>query len=102
MAALVFVRFYPKADQEEAVESILRGMIGNTRSEPGCRRYDFYRSTLAPSGTMFCLIERYVNDAAIQAHRETRHYKDYRARIMDLLERPIDVTVLEPLDERSA
>jgi quinol monooxygenase YgiN len=102
MAALVFVRFFPKAGQEAAVESILRGMIGNTRSEPGCRRYDFYRSALGPSGTMFCLVERYADDAAIQAHRETEHYKDYRARIMDLLERPIDVTLLEPLDERSA
>jgi quinol monooxygenase YgiN len=102
MAALVFVRFFPKPGQEAAVESVLRGMIGNTRSEPGCRRYDFYRSALAPSGTMFCLVERYADDAAIQAHRETDHYKNYRARIMDLLERPIEVTLLEPLDERSA
>jgi quinol monooxygenase YgiN len=100
MAALVFVRFFPKAGREAAVESILRGMIGNTRSEPGCKKYDFYRSTVAPSGTVFCLVERYADDAAIQAHRETAHYKDYRARIMDLLERPIDVTLLEPLDER--
>jgi quinol monooxygenase YgiN len=99
MAALVFVRFFPKPGQEGAVESILRGMIANTRREPGCRRYDFYRSALAPSGTMFCLVERYADDASVQAHRETQHYRDYRARIMDLLERPIDVTLLEPLDE---
>jgi quinol monooxygenase YgiN len=51
---------------------------------------------------MFCLVERYADDASIQAHRETEHYKDYRARIMDLLERPIDVTLLEPLDELQA
>jgi quinol monooxygenase YgiN len=99
MATLVFVRFFPKPGQEAAVESILRGMVGNTRREPGCQRYDFYRSALAPSGTMFCLVERYADDASVQAHRETEHYKDYRARIMDLLERPIDVTLLEPLDE---
>jgi quinol monooxygenase YgiN len=102
MAALVFVRFFPKPGQEAAVESILRGMIGNTRREPGCRRYDFYRSALAPSGTMFCLVERYADDASVQAHRETEHYRDYRAKIMDLLERPIDVTLLEPLDELRA
>jgi quinol monooxygenase YgiN len=101
MAALVFVRFFPKAGQEAAVESILRAMIGKTRSEPGCRRYDFYRAAPAPSGTMFCLVERYADDAAIQAHRATEHYQDYRARIMELLERPIDVTLLEPLDERA-
>jgi quinol monooxygenase YgiN len=102
MAALIFVRFSPKAGQQAAVESILRGMVEKTRLEPGCRRYDLYRATLAPSGTIFCLIERYADDAAIQAHRETAHYKKYRAGIMDLLERAIEVTLLETLDEQSA
>ena len=34
----------------------------------------------------------------VQAHRETAHYKAYRASIMDLLALPIDVTLLQPLD----
>jgi quinol monooxygenase YgiN len=101
MSPLVFVRFFPKPGQEAAVEAILRGMVGNTRQEPGCRRYDLYRGTAAPSGTMFCLIERYADEAAIQAHRETAHYKEYRAGIMDLLDRAIEVTMLEQLDEQS-
>ncbi len=101
MASLVFVRFFPKTGLEAQVESILRGMVVSTRKEPGCRRYDLYRSGAAAAGTVFCLIERYADDAAVQAHRETTHYKDYRARIMDLLERPIEVTMLEALDAQA-
>jgi quinol monooxygenase YgiN len=101
MAALVFVCCFPKAGQEAPVESILRAMVVSTRKEPGCLRYDLYTSVTAPGGTVFCLIEKYADDAAVGAHRETPHYKDYRAKIVDLLKRPIEVTILEALDAQT-
>ncbi len=100
MSPLVFVRFFPKADQEARVESILRGMVVQTRREPGCLRYDLYQSRNAAGARIFCLLERYADTTAQQAHRETSHYKDYRANIMDLLEQPIEITLLDTLDER--
>jgi quinol monooxygenase YgiN len=99
MTPLVLARFVPKPAQEPRVEAILRGMVASTREEPGCRRYDLYRTTVAGS-TVFCLIERYADQAAIQAHRETRAYKEYRANIADLLAHPIEVSVLDALDAR--
>lgn len=52
---LVFASFEPKAGQEEAVEAILKGMVGPTRQEPGNEIYDLYerkkrarRQTLIP------------------------------------------------------
>jgi quinol monooxygenase YgiN len=100
MSPLVFVRFFPKPGNEARVESILRGMIAPTRQEPGCLRYDFYESNNTTASRIFCLVERYADAAAQQAHRETSHYKDYRANIMDLLAQPIEVNLLDPLDER--
>lgn len=100
VSPLVFVRFFSKPDKEARVESILRGMVVHTRQEPGCRRYDLYESKNAAGGRIFCLLERYADTAAQQAHRETAHYKDYRANIMDLLAQPIEVNLLDPLDER--
>jgi quinol monooxygenase YgiN len=79
------------------VEQILRGMIAPTRSEPGCQRYDLYR-TGSVEAAGYCLIERYADEGAVQAHRETAHYKAYRARIVDLLAQPIDVALLTPLE----
>lgn len=94
----VFASFVPKPGQERAVEGVLRGMVGPTRQEPGCWVYDLYRSAEGPA--TFHLFERYADRAALDAHRQTAHYRDYRARIADLLAEPIRVVLLTPLDVR--
>jgi quinol monooxygenase YgiN len=99
MSNTIIARFQAKPGNEQQVEGILRGMVGQTRREPGCLRYDLFR-TGGVSGGGFCLIERYTDQAAIEDHRATAHYKAYRADIMDLLSVPIDVAILEPLDSR--
>ena len=96
MEVVVFASFSPKPGQEDAVEKILRGMTGPTRAEPGNRVYDLYR---AGQGTpSFHLFERYVDQAAVEAHRVTAHYKAYRAAIADLLAEPIGVKILAGID----
>jgi quinol monooxygenase YgiN len=102
MSVLVFVRLFPHPGQEGRVESILRGMVEKSRQEPGCRRYDLFKASAASGGPIVCLIEKYADQAAVQAHRETSHYKAYRADIMSLLAQPIEVTVLEALDARDS
>jgi quinol monooxygenase YgiN len=99
VSTTVVAQFFPKSSKEAQVEAILRGMVAPTRAEPGCGRYDLYRSgTGLDAG--FCLIECYVDQAAIEAHRQTEHYKAYRAVIVDLLAKPIDVAILQSLDSR--
>jgi quinol monooxygenase YgiN len=97
MSLLIVARFVPKAGEDARVEAILRGMVPSTRAEPGCRRYDLYRTSTA-AGTQFCLIEQYAGEEAIEAHRATPHYKRYRASIADLLAQPIEVARLESID----
>ena len=99
MGNLVFVVFRPKPGQEQRIENILRGMVVNTRKEPGCQRYDFFDSDNT-GRRLFHLVERYADDAALVAHRAADYYKDYRAQIMDLLEEPPTVAILNPLDVR--
>ncbi len=103
MPVSVFVRFFPKAGEASRVERVLRTMVPATRQEPGCQRYDLFQvAGRSPAEPVFCLIEKYADQAAVQAHRETEHYKTYRASVVPLLEQPIDVTILEALDERLA
>jgi quinol monooxygenase YgiN len=97
MSTTIIARFQPRPGTADSVERILRGMIAPTRGEPGCQRYDLYRTGSVETAG-YCLIERYADEAAVQAHRETVHYKAYRASIMDLLAQPIDVALLTPLD----
>jgi quinol monooxygenase YgiN len=97
MADLVLVRFFPKPGRETQVESILRGMVVNTRQEPGCLRYDLLNTQLNERD-VFVLFEKYQDQAALEAHRATPHYKDYRRDIMDHLSEPIEVSLLTNLD----
>lgn len=96
---LVFASFEPKAGQEEAVEAILKGMVGPTRQEPGNEIYDLYERKNAPDGKRsFHLIEKYKDATALEFHRETEHYKNYRATIVEHLQEPIGVVVLSAID----
>ena len=61
---------------ERAVEDVL-GLVAElgrpTREEPGCLGYDVFRSVDSPGELL--LIERYRDDAAIEAHRASPHYR---------------------------
>jgi quinol monooxygenase YgiN len=70
-------------------------MVGHTRAEPGCERYDLYA---AADGAPLHLLERYANREALEAHRATEHYLEYRRRVVDLIEGGVDVVVLDGLD----
>jgi len=94
----VFANFKPKSGAEKQVEEILRRMVTPTRQEPGCITYDLYR---AQTGSSYHLFEIYCDQAAVEAHRATDHYKAYRAKIPELLAEPIGVSVLNGVDART-
>jgi quinol monooxygenase YgiN len=92
---IVFASFRPLQGNEEAVRELLSWMVTNTRSEPGCERYDLYRAT---DGETFHLFERYRNANALEAHRAAGYFVEYRRRIADLIEGSVDVVLLHPVD----
>ena len=47
----------------------------------------------------FHLFEIYKDSKALDFHRNTAHYKDYRSKIIELLSKPIEVKVLNPIDK---
>lgn len=67
------------------------GLRTATLAEPGCLGYDVFRAIDAPDTLL--LVERYRDADAVQAHRETAHYRDVVVgRILPLLEsRHIDL-----------
>jgi quinol monooxygenase YgiN len=75
----VIARFAPLPEKHSDLRALLEGMVSPTRSEPGCLSYD--------------------DQAALEHHRTTEHYLNYRAQLSPLLAGPISVTVLAPLDE---
>jgi quinol monooxygenase YgiN len=92
----VFASFRPRPGSEEALRTLLRWMVEHTRAEPGCERYDLYEERDA--GGALHLFERYRDQEALEAHRASGHYVEYRRQVGDLLEQPIGVVVLDPID----
>ena len=90
----VFASFYPKEEARAEFRDLMAMMIEHTRREPGCERYDLY----ADDNGGFHLFEIYVDDAALEAHRAAAHYKEYRAKVIDMLDGGIGVIVLKPVD----
>ncbi len=74
------------------LEALLFAMAPQCRKEPGNLRWDVWRDQA--KADRFVLDELYVDNAAVAAHRETPHFKDYLSRIQDLAER--SAYVLDP------
>jgi quinol monooxygenase YgiN len=85
-----------KPGMEQEFEMLARQLVEKVRAhEPGCTLYVLHR---AESAGTYVFMERYVDDAAFEAHRKTEHmrtlgrkmgdYMDGRAELMRLREVP--------------
>lgn len=64
------------AERENYLAAITENGMASVK-EPGCRRFDILN--LASDPNHFFLYEVYDNDAAVQSHRTTDHFKKYAA-----------------------
>jgi quinol monooxygenase YgiN len=65
---------YTFADGREVeAERLLRELIAATRTEPGCKRYEVFRSSETPR--TFLIFEQYADEAALEAHRGSEHFE---------------------------
>jgi quinol monooxygenase YgiN len=85
MTVKIIALLTARPDKQEALETLLTGMIAPSRAEPGNLRYDLWRDQTAPA--RFVLDELYASSEAVAAHRETPHFRAYLAAINDLAER---------------
>jgi quinol monooxygenase YgiN len=92
---VVFASFYPKNKKNNEVKDIILAMVDPTRSEEGNEIYNFYEVKNDDGRNIsFHLFEVYKDPAALDFHKNTSHYKNYRSKIADLLDKPIEVKVL--------
>jgi|SRR6056300_585287 quinol monooxygenase YgiN len=96
---IVLATFYPKKDKKNEVKEIILSMISPTRLEQGNELYNFYEEkNNQGQSASFYLFEVYKNNEALDFHRNTTHYKKYRSKIIDLLEKPIEVKILNSIN----
>jgi len=96
---VVLASFYSKNDKNNEVKETILTMVDPTRSEEGNEIYNFYEvKNNDGKNISFHLFEVYKDTAALDFHRNTSYYKNYRSKIVDLLDRPIEVKVLTSID----
>jgi len=96
---IVLASFYPKNESRNGAKEAILAMVTPTRSEEGNEIYNFYEEKNdVGKNISFHLFEVYKDQAALDFHRNTSHYKNYRAKIVNLLDRPIEVKVLTSID----
>ena len=88
----IIATFLAKPGKVEELEELLFSMAPHCRAEPGNLRWDVWRDQT--KADRYALDELYVDNAAVAAHRETPHFKNYLSKIHDLAER--NAFVLEP------
>ena len=96
---IVIASFFPKKDKTNEVKEIILSMVNPTRKEKGNEVYNFYEEKNSDSKNIsFHLFEVYKDSAALDFHRNTSYFKDYRSKIEDLLAKPIEVKILNSID----
>jgi quinol monooxygenase YgiN len=72
---ILVVRVTIKAGHEEEVLDSFHKLTEATRREPGCINYVVQRSKENPR--RYLIYEQYKDQAALDAHRATPHFKDH-------------------------
>jgi len=83
---VVHVHVKVKQDFVEEFKSATLENAKNSVQEKGIARFDVLQSKEEP--TQFILNEVYLEEAAPAAHKETGHYKKWRAEVEDMMEIP--------------
>ncbi len=85
-----------KPGQEDAFTAAAGPCITASRKESGVLRYDLWRET--DGEKRFVFDELYVDDAAVQAHMTSDHFKAFGLAARDLAAARPSITVTHSID----
>jgi len=90
MAIVATIKVKPGMEAEFEAEA--KTLVAKVNAgEPGCKLYTLCRSQ-TPS--TYVMLERYVDQAAIDFHRSTTHYREVGAKIGKFMDGRVDVQIL--------
>lgn len=80
----------------QAFEAAAKELIAKVRAnEPGCQLYVLHRAEAADT---YVFLERYVDGAAVEAHRRTDYFKSIGRRMGEFMAGPPEVLRLTEVD----
>jgi quinol monooxygenase YgiN len=91
----LIARIDVKVGQEDVVADALRGLVGPSRAEACCIRYDVCRAK--DDATKLIVLEEWASQDALDAHMETPHFKAFVEKIGNALADAPKLEFIEPL-----
>jgi quinol monooxygenase YgiN len=89
--------FQAEPGQERRLREALDAMVEPSEAEPGCLSYRPLQDPNRP-GAMICL-EEWVDEAALQAHFRTPHFREVAEVLDEVLSEPFTLRRLTPASE---
>jgi (4S)-4-hydroxy-5-phosphonooxypentane-2,3-dione isomerase len=81
--------------EAEVVETFSK-LAAESRKEPGCRQYVAHQHR--ENARQFLVYEVYDNEAALQAHRDSAHFKQYAVGDLPRLGNRLQADLYNPLN----
>jgi quinol monooxygenase YgiN len=95
---MITAKVYIKQGSEEKFITAAKMMIENSNKEEGCLGYMLYQDPY--DGTNFIFVEKYKNQAAIDAHFAAPYFKDFGTIISDMTSKPMEIKIYDIAGEK--
>ncbi|MDP4223917.1 MAG: putative quinol monooxygenase [Bacteroidota bacterium] len=95
---MIIARVYIKPGMEDTFINTAKTIIENSNKEEGCLGYMLYQEPYEK--TNFVFVEKYRNQAAIDAHFATEYFKEFGTKIADLISRPTEIKIIDIAAEK--
>ena len=95
---MIIARVYVKPGRESDFISAAQVMIENSNKEEGCMGYMLYQDPYEKTNLIF--VERYKNQAAVDAHFATSYFKEFGTITGDMTTKPAEIKILDIAGEK--
>ncbi len=96
---VLIARLKVKKDAVEPAKTAALAIIEDSRAESGCLNYDFHQAI--DDETVFVWHETWANRAAIDEHFEKPFFKELGARLKDMIDEPLQITLTKMVSEKA-
>jgi quinol monooxygenase YgiN len=91
-ARMIVAKVYIKPEKADSFIMAARSIIQNSNAEPGCEFYQLYQDPY--DNTKFIFVEKYVNQAAVEAHFSADYFKAFGPSIANLVSGPAEINIV--------
>ena len=96
---VLFARLKVKKESIEQAKRAAIAIVELSRSENGCINYDFHQAV--DDETIFLWHETWTNQESIDAHADSKHFKEFSQAVKDITDEPLQVTLAKMVSQKA-